>query len=84
MTNSLEIPVSQATKDKAESIKGYIKSKYDRMTQEERQKREGSALLTVAWEKLKDKMQKAQLTPTEQELIKREILHREALINREG
>ncbi len=47
------------------------------MTQEEKEKKE-------AWEKLKAKMAKANLSLAEQELIKKEILHREAIINREG
>jgi hypothetical protein len=38
----------------------------------------------VAWEKLKLEMNKAGLGPGEQEMIKKEILHREAIINREG
>jgi serine/threonine kinase 38 len=45
--------------------------------QEEKAKKE-------AWEKLKLEMNKVGLGPTEQELIKKEILHREAVINREG
>ena len=38
----------------------------------------------LAWEKLKSEMAKANLSPAEQELIKKEILHREAMISREG
>ncbi len=39
---------------------------------------------TVAWEKLKLEMNKVGLSPSEQEMIKKEILHREAVVNREG
>lgn len=40
--------------------------------------------MLIAWERLKLEMTKANLSPAEQELIKKEILHREAMINREG
>ncbi len=83
-----EIAVSQSTKEKAESIKAYIEGKYSKMSQEEKEKKEGSPFLAltchIAWEKLKTEMAKANLSVAEQELIKKEILHREAIINREG
>ncbi len=41
-------------------------------------------LLAVAWERLKLEMNKAGLSPSEQELIKKQVLHHEAVINREG
>ena len=37
-------PVSQSTKEKAESIKAYIEGKYNKMTQEEKEKKEGTLL----------------------------------------
>ncbi len=79
--------MSQSTKEKAESIKAYIEGKYSKMSQEEKEKKEGTVparSLPVAWERLKTEMAKANLSPAEQELIKKEILHREAVINREG
>jgi len=68
---------SQATKEKADSIKVYIEGKYSKLLQEEKAKKE-------AWERLRLEMNKAGFSPAEQEMIKKEILHREAMINREG
>jgi len=35
------------------------------------------------WETIKFEMQKLNLSPEEQEIVKKEILHKEAIINRE-
>ena len=40
--------------------------------------------IIIGWEKLKTEMNRLQLSNQEQEMIKKEILHREAMINREG
>jgi len=39
--------------------------------------------LNLAWEKLKEQMEEAKLSPAEQELVKKELLHREAKMYRE-
>ncbi len=69
--------ISQTTKEKADSIKLYIENKYSKMLQEEKAKKD-------AWERLKMEMNGVGLSPAEQEMIKKEVLHREAMIHREG
>jgi len=66
-----EIQVSQATKEKAEQAKAYIERKYSKLKQEEEEKREN-------WELLQKKMDDLKLGPSEQELIKRDIMHKES------
>ena len=36
-----EISISQATKERAEAVKGYIEGKYSKLKEEEKRKREG-------------------------------------------
>ena len=76
--------ISQSTKEKAESIKAYIQGRYKKLNRDEKEKKEGKVIEQLAWEKIKIKMAEANLSKAEQELVKKEILHREAIISREG
>lgn len=71
----MDINISSKTKEKADSIKCYIETKYARLKNEEAERREG-------WELLKKKMDMLNLTPHEKELIKQDVLHKEAELNR--
>lgn len=66
--------------------KAYIENKYKKLSDEERERREGNRLLnilnSIAWEKLTQKMVMLNLSEAEQELIKQDILHKEAELNR--
>jgi len=65
--------------------KAYIENKYKKLSDEERERREGNQLLILnylAWEKLTQKMIMLNLSEAEQELIKQDILHKEAELNR--
>jgi serine/threonine kinase 38 len=66
-----EVQISQSTKEKADAAKAYIERKYSKLKQEEEEKREN-------WELLQKKMDSVGLTVTEQELIKRDIMHKES------
>lgn len=73
------------TKDKAESAKAYIERKYQKLKCEEKERKEGKhsrANSFIAWDMLQKKMQKLNLSEAEQELIKQDILHKEAELNR--
>jgi len=74
--NRDEIQISQETKEKVEVLKSYIEKKYNKLKEEDQIKKE-------VWESIKIEMEKLNLTNDEQELVKSEILHHEALINRE-
>lgn len=78
--------LTERAKDKAEKAKAYIESKYRRMGDEESQRKEGNSILLlfymVAWQKLNEKMVQLNLSEAEQELIRRDILHKEADLNR--
>eukprot|EP01017_Pseudomicrothorax_dubius_P050258 TRINITY_DN9481_c0_g1_i4.p1 TRINITY_DN9481_c0_g1~~TRINITY_DN9481_c0_g1_i4.p1 ORF type:complete len:536 (-),score=163.67 TRINITY_DN9481_c0_g1_i4:835-2442(-) len=66
-----EIKISTATKEKMEAAKAYIEKKYSKKKEEERQKKE-------FWEELQRKMEEMHLSVSEQELTKRDIIHKEA------
>ena len=69
------------TKEKAEGAKAYIERKYAKLKNEEKEKKEGKKSLiwiSSAWDKLLKQMDKMNLSPTEKELIKQEIQHKEA------
>ena len=80
-----EIQISQATKEKADAFRVYIESiiaskrriiikfkgKYSKKKQEEKEKKEN-------WDMFQKKMDDLKISLPEQELIKREILHKEA------
>jgi serine/threonine kinase 38 len=63
--------VSSLTREKAEAAKAYIEQKYSKLKREESERKEG-------WEQLSRKMLDLNLSSTEQQLIKQEILHKEA------
>lgn len=67
--------ITQAAKDRAENAKAYIERKYAKLKDEEKERKE-------AWEMLVKKMEKLNLSEAEQELIKQDILHKEAELNR--
>lgn len=68
--------VSAATMEKANVAKNYIEKKYSKMKEDEEERK-------IEWQELNQKMTDLQLTATEQNLIKHEILHKEAQILRE-
>ncbi len=67
--------ISSSTKEKAESAKAYIEKKYAKLKNEEKERKE-------AWDMLQKKMEVLNLSEAEQELIKQDILHKEAELNR--
>lgn len=70
----IDINISSKTKEKAESVKVYIETKYARLKNEEWERKEG-------WDLLKQKMDLLNLTLHEKELIKQDVLHKEAELN---
>ena len=68
---------SSNTKEKAELAKKHIEKKYQDMKEEERKKKD-------AWNNLFKKMEKLNLSPEEQEIVRKEILHKEAELHRMG
>ena len=62
-------------KEKAENAKAYIESRYNKLKTNERERKE-------AWDMLETKMQHLNLSETEKELIKQDIMHKEAELNR--
>ena len=62
-------------KEKAENAKAYIESRYNRLKVNERERKE-------AWDMLESKMQTLNLSEQEKELIKQDIMHKEAELNR--
>ena len=56
-------------------MKQYIESKYAKQKHDDREKKE-------AWDKLLKQMDKMNLSPTEKDLIKQEIQHKEAELYR--
>ena len=71
----IDLNISTKTKEKAEIVKNYIEGKYARKKNEEKERKEG-------WDLLKAKMDLLNLTPHEKELIKQDVLHKEAELNR--
>ncbi len=62
-------------KEKAENAKAFIESRYSRLKTNERERKE-------AWDMLESKMAHLNLSDTEKELIKQDIMHKEAELNR--
>lgn len=62
-------------KEKAENVKAYIESKYNKLKSNEQMRKE-------AWDMLEDKMDHLNLNETEKEIIKQDVLHKEAELNR--
>ena len=63
--------ISSQTLEKAQVAKVYIEKKYNKLKENEEERK-------TDWEELQKKMFELQLTATEQNLIKHEILHKEA------
>lgn len=76
-TKKKAVEISDKTKEKAEFVKKYIESKYAKLKTEEQERKEG-------WDLLKQKMDVLNLTPHEKELIKQDVLHKEAELNRKS
>lgn len=62
-------------KERAEIAKQYIEGKYNKRKSAEDERR-------VGWDMLEQKMDRLNLCEREKELIKQDILHKEAEINR--
>ena len=73
----IDLNISAKTKEKAEIVKNYIEGKYARKKNEEKERKEGFDLLN-------QKMEMLNLTPHEKELIKQDVLHKEAELNRKA
>ena len=59
--------VSSHSREKAEAAKAYIANKYSKLKEEEEQK-------VAGWAELQDKMEAMNLSHTEQQLIRSEIM----------
>ncbi|CAG9327149.1 unnamed protein product [Blepharisma stoltei] len=64
-------PISSNTRDKAQAAKDYIEKKYSRLKKTEESRKE-------EWQELNVKMAELKLSNTEQNLIRQEIMHKEA------
>lgn len=73
----IDLNISSKTKEKAEIVKSYIEGKYARKRNEDKERKEG-------WDLLRAKMDLLNLTPHEKELIKQDVLHKEAELNRKA
>ena len=62
-------------KEKAEAAKAFIESRYSKLKNDEKERKE-------AWDMLENKMMRLNLSETERELIKQDIMHKEAELNR--
>ncbi|CAD8052505.1 unnamed protein product [Paramecium primaurelia] len=71
MIGKKEIQISNATRDRVEACRLYIERKYAKQIQEEQQQFEG-------WQQLSKLMDALHMNPKEQEIIKKEILKKEA------
>ena len=62
-------------KERAENAKAFIESRYNKLKNDEKERKE-------AWDMLENKMVRLNLSETERELIKQDIMHKEAELNR--
>ena len=87
--------MSSSAREKAESAKAYIERKYTKLKTEEKERKEGAypsvsywprltRFALTAWDLLQKKMDKLNLNEQEQEIIKQDILHKEAELNRKA
>jgi len=67
-----DLPLSKATKEKVEAAKNFIEQRYSKMIQLEQQKKE-------YWEQLNNKMSSLGMTQLEQQELKKQIAHEEAV-----
>ena len=66
-----ERPISASAREKAEAAKAYIQNKYSRLKKEDSEKK-------MIWDELNAKMGKLNLSEPEKQLVKQEILHKDA------
>ena len=64
-------PISTLAKERAEAAKAYIEQKYAKLKRDEAERK-------AAWTQLQQKMGELQLSTDEQDMIKQEIMHKEA------
>ncbi|CAD8093247.1 unnamed protein product [Paramecium sonneborni] len=69
------LKLSQSTKERVEAAKQYIEKKYQKLLYEQKEKRE-------KWEQLIQKLTNLNYTQIEQQVIKQDLLHKEAEILR--
>ena len=62
-------------KERAENAKAFIESRYTKLKNDEKERKE-------AWDMLESKMMHLNLSEQEKELIKQDIMHKEAELNR--
>ena len=62
-------------KERAEAAKAFIESRYSKLKNDEKERKE-------AWDMLEEKMRKLNLSEMERDLIKQDIMHKEAELNR--
>ena len=62
-------------KERAENAKAFIESRYNKLKNDEKERKE-------AWDMLENKMMRLNLSEQERELIKADIMHKEAELNR--
>jgi serine/threonine kinase 38 len=62
-------------KERAENAKAFIESRYNKLKNDEKERKE-------AWDMLENKMMRLNLSEQERELIKQDIMHKEAELNR--
>lgn len=67
--------ITKGMKERAEIAKNYIENKYNKKKTDETERKD-------AWEMLEHKMNHLNLSEKEKELIKQDILHKEAELNR--
>ena len=67
--------ITKSMKERAENAKAYIEGKYNKLQSNERERKE-------AWDMLESKMANLNLSEKEKELIKQDIMHKEAELNR--
>ena len=67
--------ITKGTKERAENAKAFIESRYSKLKNDEKERKE-------AWDMLENKMMRLNLSETERELTKQDIMHKEAELNR--
>ena len=73
---SREIVISNSTKEKVEAAKSFIEQRYSKLITQEQQKKQ-------YWDQLNRKMEMLGMPASEQEQLKKKVLHEEAEILRQ-
>ena len=71
INRSTERPISASARERAEAAKAYIQNKYSRLKKEDSEKK-------IIWDELNSKMKNLNLSEPEKQIIKQEILHKDA------